>query len=101
MSLWLQGGHFILLSIVCANIYGDKATQMFSIICFSFGATSLTGLIIVMFMVDKGIMGYLPLFIISAAMTLLCLIMLHTIFKKEKLAISESKANDNENQNSR
>ena len=74
---------------------------MFSIICFSFGATSLTGLIIVMFMVDKGIIGYLPLFIISAAMTLLCLIMLHTIFKEEKLAISDSKADDNENKNSR
>ena len=96
MSIWLQGGHFTVLPTVCGIIYGDKATQMFSLIYFSFGAGSLTGVFIVLVLLDKEIIGYLSLFIISAAMTLLCLIILHAFFKEEMLVISAEKVKNNE-----
>ena len=79
LSIFLEGGHFTLMPAVCGKVFGNQASQVFSIAFISFGIASLTGVFVVKVLLNK-IIGYLGLFIICLVFQVIALALLWLLF---------------------
>jgi predicted MFS family arabinose efflux permease len=77
ISIFCEGGHFALVPSHCGYIFGaELGIQVYSFIFSCFGLSSLTGSILAKFII-KDPHSYLYIFIIAAALNVLCLVLLY------------------------
>jgi len=84
LTIWIEGGHFTTLPTVCGKLYGMKGTQVFTIIFWSFGLSSMSGVFVVKVLLHR-VFGFSTMFFIWAGMTAISLIILLTFFREDSL----------------
>ena len=90
LTIWIQGGHFTILPTICVKLYEERGSQVFTMLFSSFGCASMTGILIVLVLLDK-VISYLSVFIICAALTFVSLVLLVAFFKEEPPVLTDSK----------
>ena len=84
IMMWWEGGHFTTLPTVCGTLYGQRGYQVFSVIFVNFGLSSLAGIIVVQFLLNR-VLGYYSIFLICGGMSGLSLIILWVFFDEKPL----------------
>ena len=80
--LFTEGGHFTILPNAVRTIYGESATSIYGVI-FSFTGTAN---LLILFLVKSDLgQDYSKVFIISAVLSLIALVLLVFGFKEQRL----------------
>ena len=90
LAIWIQGGHFTILPTICVKLYEERGSQVFTILFSSFGCASMTGVLIVLVLLDS-VITYLSVFIFWTALTCVSLFLLVLFFKEEPPVLTYSK----------
>ena len=90
MMIFTEGGHFTIMPNALKNIYGETATGIYG---FIFTFTGLSNLLILFVVKSRFGQTYENVYLMTAALSLIALVLLIFGFKEEPLSVTEDESN--------